>query len=53
MNEIRETFMEAMEYCNKKGLEWEKSLKPIIKEGKFGGYMVRSNGMELATIKPK
>lgn len=51
MDDIREAFLEAMEYCNKKGLEWQKHVKPFISKGKLRGYNIKSGNTILAKIK--
>ena len=51
MDDIREAFLEAMKYCNKKGLEWQKHVKPFISKGELRGYNVESGNTILKEIK--
>lgn len=51
MDDIREAFLEAMEYCNKKGLEQQKHVKPFISKGELRGYNVESGNTILKEIK--
>ena len=39
-DEIRNAFIEALEYCEIYGLDWKTNVKPIFKDGWLKGYYV-------------